>query len=253
MRLNALFFLSIILLLVLNSSCALPLAVLGFNSDGYSEKPFPEDNWEWDEKDDINYNKYIFIIPENEKGEEVYYIFAGEYNRLRLELPDGVNSEDVTLNTTAGVIERTDTDSNVFRLLVKEPNIVIEITATDKKSGASGYLIMETIPVPLPLAKLKDEDNGSIDIEAFKKQGQLQLSNNSSDLLCLCKSFTVTRLSVDAKRETLQNSGDAFTEQTKLLVAKAEKGDIYIFDEIMVSCTGYSVDKKARSLVYILK
>lgn len=253
MRLNALFFLSLILLLVLNSSCALPLAFLGFSSDRYSEEVFPEDNWEYEEKDDIDYDKHISITAENESGEEIYYIFAGEYNRIRLQLPDGVNPEGVTVNTTAGVIERTEADPNVFRLLVKEPHIAIEITASDNKSDASGYLIMETIPVPLPLAKLKDEDNGLIDIEAFKKQGQLQLSNNSEDFLCLCKSFTVTRLSVDAKRETLQNLGDAFTEQTKLLVAKAEKGDIYIFDEIMVFCTGYSVDKRARSLVYILK
>jgi len=47
--------------------------------------------------------------------------------------------------------------------------------------------------------------------------------------------------------------GEAYGSDAKTLVSKAEKGDIYIYEEIMVSCNGYSADKKASTLVYIIK
>jgi hypothetical protein len=242
---------SVLVIILLNSSCALPLALLGFYTDGSSnieETRVPD--WYIENPPD-EYN--IGILMDGRDEEEVTYIYAGEYNGVRIIVPEGLKAENITLKTTAGTIERTE-DPTLFRLFIKEPNIAVEITAEDSETDSYGILIGETVNFPLPEPCLNLEENGEMTAETFKKQGQLMLKITSSiPVLCLCNGFNLTRISSDAKRESVKNNTDAFEGPVKVLIAKAVKGDIYIFEEILVNCPGFTESKKARSLVYILQ
>jgi hypothetical protein len=242
---------SVLVILLLNSSCALPLALMGFYTDGSSsiEETIVPDLYIENPPDEYN----IVITMEGREEDYLSYIYAGEYNGVRITVPEGLKAENITLKTTAGTIERTE-DPTLFRLFIKEPNIAVEITAEDSETDSYGILIGETVNFPLPEPCLNFEENGEMTAVTFKKQGQLMLKNTSSiPVLCLCTGFNLTRISSDAKRESVKNNSDAFGEPAKALIAKAVKGDIYIFEEILVNCPGFTEAKKARSLVYVLK
>jgi hypothetical protein len=162
---------------------------------------------------------------------------------------------DIELKSSAGTIERTETDSTLFRLYVKEPGLSVEITAKDTVSGAGGLFYGESVEYPLPEACLNLKEQGEMDVDNFKKQGQLMLrfKNEKNPKLCKCLGFVITRISSDAKKESVKNDGDAFTANTKNLITKAQKGDYFIFDDIKVQCNANSEPKKLRSLVYNLK
>ena len=229
MKLVHLSFLAVILL---NSICALPLAFYGIMQNSSSKMEYEE----FDDLAETENLEYIQIYLETENGEEQDFIYTGEYNRIRIDLPDGIEAENIIMETTAGTLERTESDPTVFRILVKEENIDIEITAIEKNGRAEGYFYTQSVNFPLPQPGLLEEDNGNISIEKFKKQGQLILTNKTElPYLCKCNSFSVTRISKDNKRETVKNSGDAFSLELKALTAKAEAGDIFIFEDISVS------------------
>jgi hypothetical protein len=169
-------------------------------------------------------------------------------------LPEEMYASDIVLSSTAGTIERTENDSTLFRLFVKEPDISLEITALNQKTGAQGFLITETLEPSVPSLGFNDFESGEISAEDFKKQGQLMVFYDEEIFsLCLCKGFNLIRVPKEGNKITLKNNGDAYGTEAKNLVSKAEKGDIYIFEEIMVSCNGYIADKKATSLVYLIK
>jgi hypothetical protein len=196
----------------------------------------------------------IGIYVENAAGEEEYYVYASEYNSIRINLPEGVDANDLELITSAGTIERTKEDSTLYRLFVKEPNLTLEISATDKKTGAQGFLITETIELSVPTLGFKDFETGEIGIEDFKKQGQLMLFNDENNRsICLCKGFRLTRVPLVGNKISLNNTSEIFDQEVKSLLSKATKGDIYIFDEIIISCNGNLADNKASTLVYIIK
>lgn len=235
------------------NSCALPLAIMGLNNSG--DQGFSE-NKEIDMPDiDFNEEYTIAIVLENTSADGSGSIIAGEYNSIRIFVPEGVSPENVILESSAGTIERTESDSTLFRIFVTEPGLAVEIIARDTLKGYSGIFYGESIELPAPTPCLNMNDNGEFDVERFKKQGQLMLKNEQQNLpqLCKCLGFIIIRISSDSIKEAVKNDGDAFTNNTKNLISKAQKGDIFIFDEIKIQCAANSEPKKLRSLVYILK
>ncbi len=235
------------------SGCAAPVAMIWLMQDIHStaDKGIEVESEEFEFEVDDPY--IISVYVENAKGEEDYYIYASEYNSIRIILPEGVDANDLELTTSAGTIERTKEDSTLYRLFVKEPNLTLEITATDKKTGAQGFLITETIELSAPTLGFKDFSTGEISAEDIKKQGQLILfhdENNRS--ICLCKGFKLTRVPAVGNKISVNNKSEIFDQEVKLLLSKAAKGDIYIFDEIIISCNGNLADDKASTLVYII-
>ncbi len=248
MKINYLCF---ILLIILNGSCALPLALVGLVQENTDKEIVFDEKFE---AEIIEEPAYIAIYIVNENGEKLYNIISGEYNRIKIDLPEGVLPEEVELTSTAGTIRRTDDDPSVFSIFVKEANIAVEISANEKNGKAFGYLMTETVFYPIPSAILAGEDNGQISTENFIKQGQLLLNTQKDvPVLCKCTEFRLIRIDFEGKRESSNNVGDAFSLETMKLTAKAVPGDIYIFENISVNCPGYIKDKQSRNLVYIMK
>jgi hypothetical protein len=236
------------------SGCAAPVAMIWLMQDiqATADKGIEVESEEFEFEVDDPY--IISVYVENAKGEEDYYIYASEYNSIRIILPEGVDANDLELTTSAGTIERTKEDSTLYRLFVKEPNLTLEITATDKKTGAQGFLITETIELSAPTLGFKDFSTGEISAEDIKKHGQLILfhdENNPS--ICLCKGFKLTRVPAVGNKISVNNKSEIFDPEVKSLLSKAAKGDIYIFDQIIISCNGNLADDKASTLVYIIK
>ncbi len=236
------------------SGCAAPATLIWLMQDANSDKVtlVELEEFEFEEEEEDIYTIGMYV--ENASGEEEYYVYASEYNSIRINLPEGVDANDLELTTSAGTIERTKEDSTLYRLFVKEPNLTLEITATDKKTGSQGFLITETIKLSIPTLGFKDFSTGEISAEDIKKQGQFILFYNEHNRsICLCKGFRMTRVPVIGNKLSVVNKSEIFDQEVKSLLSKAAKGDIYIFDEIIISCNGNLADDKASTLVYIIK
>lgn len=219
-----------------------------FKEEEISEEEFNEEAM----VEEIPYNIEIYVESVNET--ESYYVYAGEYNTIRVVPPEGVNANDLELETTSGTIERTKEDSTLYRLFVREPNIMLEIKAKDTKSTAQGFLITETIELKIPSLGFENFKAGEIPLADFKKQGQLVVSYDENHWsICKCKGFKLTRVPAVGNKSSVNNSSEVFEKDVKFLISNATKGDVFIFEDIMVSCNGYNADKRAESLIYLIK
>ena len=218
------------------------------NEEEFSEEEFNEEAV----VEEIPYTIEIYVESINET--ENYYVYAAEYNRIRIVLPEGVDANDLEVETTSGTIERTKEDSTLYRLFVKEPNLVLEIKARDKKSGAEGFLLTETIELKIPSLGFEDFKSGEIALNDFKKQGQLVVFYDDNHWsICKCKGFKLTRVPAIGNKISVKNDSEVFAAEAKSLISNATKGDVFIFEDIMVSCNGYNADKRAETLIYLIK
>jgi hypothetical protein len=253
MKNKILLYSGILLISLFLSGCAIPLALVGLygTAGDNSESSQIPDSFEKNNEEDF----LIGIVLENADEDGNAYIYAGEYNSLRIFIPEEIDPMNIELKSSAGTIEKTETDSTLFRLYVNEPGLTIEIIAKDSVSGAEGLFYGESIEFPVPEACLNLKENGEMDVETLKKQGQIMLKykNEKYPKLCKCLGYIVTKVSSDSKRESVKNDGEAFTSNTRNLIAKAQKGDFFIFDEIKVQCSANTEPRKLRSLVYNLK
>lgn len=236
---------------LLLSGCALPAAML-WMIQGPQENLDYSSEAEVEIAEDEAYPIGLYI--ESNDGEGAYYVYAGEYNAIRMSVPEDMYASDIELSTTAGTIERSKDDSTLFILFVKEPNISIEIVASNKVNNAQGLLYTETTELPVPKVGLKGIDIDEVKAEEFKKQGQLVLLYDENLLsLCKCNAFTLIHINNEGKKSIVNNESEVFNSETKGIISRAVKGDIYIFNDIKVNCAAYAQDKKTNSLVYIIK
>jgi hypothetical protein len=236
---------------MLFSGCALPAALLWITQD-------PQENMDYSTEAEAEVEEVdlypIGLYVESNDDEGAYYVYAGEYNSIRMSVPEGMYASDIVLSTTSGTIERSKEDSTLFILYVKEPNLSIEIVASNQVNEAKGLLYTETIELPMPKAGLKGIDMDEVKAEEFKKQGQLVLLYDESLLsLCKCNAFTLIHINNEGKKSIVNNESEVFNSETKGIISRAVKGDIYIFNDIKVNCTAYAQDKKTANLVYIIK
>jgi len=122
---------------LLLSGCALPAAMLWMIQG-------PQENLEYSSEAEVEIAEDeaypIGLYIESNDGEGAYYVYAGEYNAIRMSVPVDMYASDIELTTTAGTIERSKDDSTLFILFVKEPNISIEIVASNKVNNTPKQL-----------------------------------------------------------------------------------------------------------------
>ena len=248
-------------LMMLCYSCTAPLALIGLvsshrqgmndiaiNDDYMLEKPdiWMEDSYQTDS------DFYLGLVNMTDEGENIVYV--GEGNEVELYLPEDINPENLVFSSTLGRLEKGTADG-FYVFYIEEAGMEIEITVTDTVSGLSGSLLCYSEHLPLPTAYLELGDNGTMTADKFKQQKALNLdmSGARTSISCDCKSFVVTRIGKDGKREELDNRSNGFSEQLKALVAKAMPGDMYIFSKIKAECSGYAEPKHLKNFVYTIE
>lgn len=247
--------LAIVPLMLLNS-CAAPFVMLGlWSTSPNSEmkeiyREIPEATWA--EPSVSESTLTLNLVNITDEGENVVYV--GEANGIVVYFPEAGDADHLVWKTSMGRIEKGG-EKNVYNFFIDKPNLEIEITATDTTTGRTAYLICRSDYIPMPIAYLQAGDNGSMSTTVFKQQKMLwlDLPSVSTPILCDCKSFRITRIAKNGTREELENRSNGFSEQVKSLVAKASAGDIYVFDQIKVSCPGYTAPKLIKSIVYTLE
>lgn len=102
--------------------------------------------------------------------------------------------------------------------------------------------------------------DGDIELKEFllnARQGlKLKIGNRNMGDSCRIKSFTLTRISTkEVPPERIQNFGAKLTEETKKIIDKASRGDIFFFNSIYCECllNNYRKRYESNSLVFTIK
>ncbi len=109
--------------------------------------------------------------------------------------------------------------------------------------------------IPDPIARLGNQDSGSLGTGEFKAQGGVGawLDNFDFETKCQIDGFILTRVAKRADPVDATNSGARFGGTAQRLVDMAAPGDIYYFENIKARCPGDGAARKINSLVFKIR
>lgn len=147
--------------------------------------------------------------------------------------------------------------------LTKKPNgkyVAIPRKAGQASITVSGGGLQPTVfeyrvkRIPNPVIKLGDKTGGQIPVAHFKAQKGLipVLENFDFKAKVKIRGFELVRIR-KGDAATANNRSGAYGTDAKRLVKKAQRGDIFYFDNIKVHCPGDDYDRKMPGLMFTLK
>ncbi len=196
--------------------------------------------------------KYVFTVYDKiRKLEKTFYVkdigpvvqqptlpvlYAGIDNRINVEHME-FPFERLKVTTTQGTVIK---ESGQFYLRMKSLGIaVVKVYGIDvdgeKLLATQKYQIEE---LPDLYASVGNRTNGEISAGKLHEQGQLRVSSDlAKDASFVIKTFKVKRIHKQSFKNTIEaetNRGGIFSQEISGLLKKAEAGDLYIFENIVV-------------------
>ncbi|HET6243414.1 MAG: hypothetical protein H0V01_00780 [Bacteroidetes bacterium] len=214
-------------------------------------------------------NYELTLIPKNKKTEEnktlknnpkildpEAYIKNPGFNILYVDVDNplkiyhpGFGNSDIIAEVSKGEIFKKD---SLFYLRVNNEGIVV-VTAfskENKKLLAKQEFLVKNLPEPS--AFIAERKGGNISSKIFKLQKHIEVQNEISDNKdgYMVKNFSLIRISASSEMQKSKNNhGSFFNSSTRDLIDGAQRGDIFIFDNIEVEIPGGSI-KKVSSIVF---
>lgn len=171
-------------------------------------------------------------------------VYAGVANPLEIKVPN--RSIKISVAGGGSMIKKIGT--NKYRITAAFPGQTAKLKVMDKEDNNILYevnLRIKRIPNPVPILGFRPNYDNKYTVDVFKQLRSVAmiLENFDFETRCSTRSYQMTRVQADGKRESVMNTGASFRGEAKALVAKATEGDIYIFDQIQSQC---SSDKATR-------
>ena len=186
------------------------------------------------------------------------YIRHNELNTLYININNPIKiyhprikGADITAEISKGKIYQKD---SIYYARVNNVGIVNvnAFTTEGKKLLASEKFMVKNLPDPS--AFIADRKGGIISSKIFRIQKNIdvrnEMINNSEDYFV--KSFSLIKISGDSViQKSKNNHGAFFNATTRELIDQAERGDLFIFDNIEVEVPGGSI-QTVSSLVFTI-
>jgi GldM C-terminal domain len=171
-------------------------------------------------------------------AEKMNVVYLGVDNLISIAV-----TEDSIVNVYGEGCKIEHLDGSLYNLKA-EKNGIVKVKIKGKKYSSEKQFRAKSIPNPKPILGLQSDKK--ITVENFNKtQGVIMsLENFDFDARCRTTHYTILRIPLNGKRETVTVKEFGYTDEAKLLIQKATIGDIYIFNEINCNCSGDKVDRK---------
>ncbi len=110
-------------------------------------------------------------------------------------------------------------------------------------------------PIPTPVAKLGDKTAGTLTPAAIKIHDRLfpHLERFDFEARCKISGFELTRLPKGDDPQFQQNRGGRFNSAVKNIIKRAQRGDVFYFDNVKAKCPGDQYQRTLNSLVFNIK
>lgn len=161
------------------------------------------------------------------------------YNHVKNEVKIiPIHGKDLKVEIDQGTIEKK--EDNIYVIEVDSVNkVIVEITQGENKSE-----------IEFRVSNVPDPDIIYISADGFFYKSQIPDSSFhqlkgivpyfpnyllfKSDFRSTIKSFIITRINKQGQKESIKNEGEVIFDRVRILLNKAEKGDIYIFSNIVL-------------------
>lgn len=201
----------------------------------------------------IETNPAVFI--DGGTRQKVFYV--GLPNAIKVYV-EGGNAEHLDVSVSGGDLRVIDAKKGTYSYTDKSKGLVVEVIARDTSSGILLAETFDVVDIPAPDAyvwtyrKMLKGKYNEFTAEDFKAQNAVVLQHKDAlPVRCNANSYTVTHIDNNGKRTSHENKSPngVFDEMTQGMVASAEKGDVFIIENIKTSCTPLPI----KNIVYILK
>ena len=196
-------------------------------------------------------NPLKLIDPETYiRNNELNILYTNINNPIKIYHPR-IKGADITAEISKGKIYQKD---SIYYARVNNVGIVNvnAFTTEGKKLLVSEKFMVKNLPDPSAL--IADRKGGIISSKIFKIQKNIdvrnEMINNSEGYLV--KSFSLIKISGESViQKSKNNHGAFFNATTRELIDQAERGDLFIFDNIEVEVPGGSI-QTVSSLVFTI-
>ncbi len=168
-------------------------------------------------------------------------------NPIKIYHPRFRNSDIIAEVSKGEIFKR---DSLYYARVNNEGMVVVNAYSKDKTLLATQEFMVKNLPEPS--AFIAERKGGNISSKIFKIQKNLDvyneiLENNDGYTV---KNFSLLRISTNSEiQKSKNNHGAYFNASTREIIDKAQRGDLFIFDNIEVEIPGGNLIKIA-SLVF---
>ncbi|MCP4441057.1 MAG: hypothetical protein GY810_19205 [Aureispira sp.] len=163
----------------------------------------------------------------------------------------GAEDKDLEVTVSSGVIRRV--APHRYICVPKRETQMLELIVTNiktKEFTGKSYVVQDPPPPNVFIGLAKKDAWGAA---AFQQQTVLS-SEYTHDLgldkqiNCNCSAFNLVYAPLDSQRMDIANKGSKFSPEVIEVIKKAKQGDVYIFDQIINSCSS-----EPMRLVYIIE
>lgn len=211
------------------------------------EEPFYENNMEEQKAQPV-------VIQGGRANKELY---AGLPNSIKIHV-EGESTEHLHVFSSNGRLTPADVSKGMYNFYEQRPGFVVEIVAKDTFSGKTITKVFDVVAIPAPEAYIWKYrtavkiHNLVFNAKDFSTQNAVVLHHRQQvPALCLAESFTLVRIDGEGKRTVHHNKdkNGLFDETAKKIISAAQKGDIYLVQDIKTSCSPFPV----KNIVYTIK
>jgi hypothetical protein len=175
-------------------------------------------------------------------------VYVGVDNPCRIFVTN-IPSQHVEVSSDNEALKIIEQEGGFYNFIASKPGQA-KITVSAGYYEESYEVRMKRIPDPV--AKLGIENSGKASVGGFKAQGGIGawLENFDFDTRCAIESYSMTRIAADGTQEIVENLGSKFNKSAIELQQKAQLGDIYLFENMRLRCSGDNASRSINSLIF---
>ena len=169
------------------------------------------------------------------------YIFAGIPQRI--QLPPIAKGFDITAHNAR--INPDPLRLGYYILEADMPNITatIVIRQNVKMESEEQIINIKVLPIPMPELRIPNAQQGKVLVKDMRQLSRIELpslaygANEAVAIQCACKGFQLTRIGADNSKESATSVDGSLHSGITEVLAKADKGDIYLFQKMRIQCS----------------
>lgn len=186
---------------------------------------------------------------------KIFYV--GMPNTIKV-YAEGGSTAHLEVSVSGGKLTPSDVTKGLYSYTERITGLAVEVVAKDTARGIMVTEVFEVVEIPAPDAyvwtykKMLKGNYREFTAESFKEQNGVILQHEERiPARCNATSYTVIHINVAGKRISHENEGKdgLFDETTLAMVSNAQKGDVFIFENIKTACSPFPI----KNIVYIMK
>ncbi len=169
------------------------------------------------------------------------YIFAGIPQRI--QLPPITKGYTVTAHNARIAPDPVRLGYHILEADMPNVTATIIIRQDIKIDGDEQIINVKVLPIPTPELRIPNALQNKVLAKDMRQLTQIELpsiaygANEAVAIQCACKSFQLTRFGDSHTKETAISIDGSVNGAVVELLAKASKGDTYIFEQMRVQCS----------------